>query len=87
MQILVNYSRMLFSDFEKMGDVNKVVWDVNETRLFINTEGCGYPPRVNCTNFAREFGHQNLGITFPCYYSRTYPEMVVTRYSWNTNLR
>lgn len=26
------------------------------------------------------------GQTFPCYYSRAYPEMVVARYSWDDNL-
>ncbi|KAL0275432.1 UNVERIFIED_CONTAM: hypothetical protein PYX00_003280 [Menopon gallinae] len=85
-QILVNYSRMPFKEFELHNDLESMVWDVNETRFFINTEGCGYPPRVNCSAFAQEYG-QNIGVPFPCYYSKTYPEMVVSRYSWDDNLR
>lgn len=54
-QLLVNYTKIPFHEFdEKMRDT--VSWDVGDTRLLINSEGCGYPPRVNCTEFAKEFG-------------------------------
>nr|CAD7409063.1 unnamed protein product [Timema cristinae] len=85
-QILVNYSKILFSDWEDRS-VDSVEWDFNETRFFINTEGCGYPPRVNCSEFAKQYGYTNVMKPFPCYYSRTYPEMVVARYSWDSNLK
>lgn len=53
--MLVNYTKIPFHEFdEKMRDT--VSWDVGDTRLLINSEGCGYPPRVNCTEFAKEFG-------------------------------
>ncbi|XP_054270705.1 protein tipE [Macrosteles quadrilineatus] len=87
-QILVNYSRVTFEEFSKGNmDINSLEWDVGETRFFINTEGCGYPPRVNCSEFAKKYGYQHLGTPFPCFYSRTYPDMVVARYSWDDNLR
>ncbi|XP_026478281.1 protein tipE-like [Ctenocephalides felis] len=84
-QILVNYSRTKWTSFA--GDVDSLIWDVGDTRFLVNTEGCGYPPRVNCSEFAKAYGYDKLGIPFPCYYSRTYPEMVVARYSWDDNLR
>ncbi|XP_011309897.1 protein tipE [Fopius arisanus] len=85
-QIKVNYSKLSYEDFNKK-TAGTVPWDVADTKFFINTEGCGYPPRVNCSEFAKKFGYQNMGKIFPCYYSRTYPETVVSRYSWDENLR
>lgn len=68
-------------------DINSVEWYEGETKFYINTEGCGYPPRVNCSVFSKQYGYSNLGKPFPCYYSRNYPEKVVARYSWDDNLR
>lgn len=56
-----------------------VPWDVTDTKFFVNTEGCGYPPTVNCSAFAKEYAYANIGKIFPCYYSRTHPETVVAR--------
>ncbi|XP_049783486.1 protein tipE [Schistocerca cancellata] len=81
-QILVNYSRRAFA----AGADPPADWDVVNTRFFVNAEGCGYPPKVNCTVFAKQFGEVGKQ-PFPCYYSRTYPEMVVAQYSWEDNLR
>ncbi|XP_044741636.1 protein tipE isoform X2 [Chrysoperla carnea] len=89
-QILVNYTKIPYSEWIKNSEernLDTVEWDVGDTRFFVNTEGCGYPPRVNCTEFAKKYGYNNLGKQFPCYYSRTYPETVVARYSWDDNLR
>nr|XP_023013470.1 protein tipE [Leptinotarsa decemlineata] len=84
-QIYVNYSKLPFSQYRSSIVVR---WDVADTRLLINTEGCGYPPSVNCSEFARQYGYQTAGTPFPCYYSRVYPEMqVVARYSWDDTLR
>lgn len=33
----------------------------------------------------RSYSH--VGEPFPCFYSRAYPEMVITRYSWEDNLK
>lgn len=85
-QIRVNYSRMAYDEFVTK-QPGQIPWDVADTKFFVNTEGCGYPPRVNCSEFARKFGYGNMGKIFPCYYSRTHPETVVARYSWDENLR
>lgn len=83
-QILVNYSRLPFREYRTSA---YVTWDVMHTRFMINTEGCGYPPYVNCSEFARQYGYNTAGTPFPCYYSRAYPEIVVARYSWDDTLR
>ncbi|KAG8223403.1 hypothetical protein J437_LFUL003676 [Ladona fulva] len=67
-------------------------WDVVDTRFFVNTEGCGYPPRVNCSVFAKTYRMDpnrdpSKPKIFPCYYSRTYPERVVAKYSSEENIR
>lgn len=59
-----------------------IPWDVADIKFYINTEGCGYPPKVNCSEFAKKFGYGNMGKIFPCYYSRTYPHTVVSRYGY-----
>jgi hypothetical protein len=85
-QILVNYTRVPFSDWGNRSMEN-VEWDMGDTKFYVNSEGCGYPPRVNCSEFAKEYGYKRLRKPFPCYYSRTYPEKVVERYSWKENLK
>ncbi|XP_012280477.1 protein tipE [Orussus abietinus] len=85
-QIRVNYSRVAYEEFvtKPLGSTS---WDVADTKFFVNTEGCGYPPGVNCSVFAKKYGRGNMGKIFPCYFSRTHPETVVARYSWDENLR
>lgn len=57
-QLLVNYSRIPYAEWEKNPpDMDKFQWDVADTRLLINSEGCGYPPHVNCTQFAKQYGY------------------------------
>lgn len=86
-QIRVNYSHIPYHQWALTQDRAALQWAVTETRFLINTEGCGYPPRVNCSEFAKQYGYSRLGIPFPCYYSRAYPQMVVARYSWEDTLR
>lgn len=83
-QIFVNYSRVPFRDYRPPVPLE---WDVADTRFLVNAEGCGYPPGVNCTRFARQYGGESAGTPFPCYYSRVYPDVVVARYSWDDTLR
>lgn len=35
-------------------------WAGTAVRFLVNTEGCGYPPFVNCSTFALKYGHINL---------------------------
>lgn len=80
-QIRVNYTRLSFEEFIAK-PLSSIQWDVSDTKFFVNTEGCGYPPRVNCSDFAKKYGYSNMGKIFPCYYSRTHPETVVARYNY-----
>lgn len=59
--------------------VSEREWSIADTKFFVNTEGCGYPPRVNCSEFAKKYGYKNRGKIFPCYFSRTNPQTVVAR--------
>lgn len=52
--------------------------------------GCGYPPRVNCTDFARLYGNErsNDNKIFPCYYSKRYAlERTVANFDWNDTVK
>ena len=83
-QILVNYSEIPFRQRKSIYDGQ---WNVVNTRLLINAEGCGYPPTVNCSQFAHQYGYDSAGTPFPCHYSRVYPHIVIARYSWDETLR
>lgn len=57
-QLLVNYTKIPWPEYEKTPrDLAHVEWDIGYTKLLINSEGCGYPPHVNCTEFAKKFGY------------------------------
>ncbi|XP_055373177.1 protein tipE isoform X2 [Condylostylus longicornis] len=86
-QLLVNYTKIPFEKWqEQPQDLDLILWDVSNTKFLINSEGCGYPPSVNCSVFAKKYGYNHLGEPFPCFYSRAYPDLVIGRYSWNDNL-
>lgn len=86
-QLYVNYTRIPFEEWEKNPrDLDTVIWDVSYTKFLINSEGCGYPPTTNCSVFARQYGYTHINEPFACYYSRAYPEVVIGRYSWESNL-
>ena len=56
-QLLVNYTKIPWHEWESHPhDLDAVHWDVADTKLLINSEGCGYPPKVNCTEFAKRYG-------------------------------
>lgn len=56
--MLVNYTKISWEEWqmEPNRNMNLIQWDVADTKLLINSEGCGYPPRVNCTEFAKRYG-------------------------------
>lgn len=57
-QLLVNYTKISWHEWEKHPQgLDKIEWDVADTKLLINSEGCGYPPHVNCTEFAKKYGY------------------------------
>jgi len=61
------------------GDVVEKV--VEDTPLLINIKGCGYPPEVNCDLYAEMYQNFSAaGYTFPCYYSKVNPWIVLSGY-------
>jgi len=54
---------------------------VEDTPLLINIKGCGYPPEVNCDLYAEKYSnHSATETTFPCYYSKMNPWIVLSNY-------
>jgi len=55
---------------------------VEDTPLLINIKGCGYPPEVNCDNYSMTYSDFELSQdTFPCYYSRKNPWIVISEFN------
>ena len=78
-QIRVNYTKVTYEEFitEPFGSIP---WDMENIKFFVNAEGCGYPDTgVICSAFAKKYGNTSRGNHFPCYYSRTYPEIVISK--------
>lgn len=64
--------------------VKDIKWIAGPVKFFINTEGCGYPPRVNCTLFVKQYGWKRENEIFPCFYSKRYPnDRTVAQFDWN----
>ena len=56
-----------------------------DTPLLVNIKGCGYPPEVACERFASDYESLlNATQTFPCYYSRVNPWVVIEVYNYGT---
>lgn len=51
-------------------------WTYSLARVYPNVKGCGYPPHLNCTAFRDRYFA--VGASFPCYYSRVEPGVVIT---------
>jgi len=57
------------------------VMAAGERVLLVNARGCGYPPTIQCEGF---LGHyKELGMTFPCFYSRANPALALADYDAN----
>ncbi|XP_023336325.1 protein tipE [Eurytemora carolleeae] len=55
---------------------------VEDTPLLINIKGCGYPPEVDCDMYAERYDNYSMTEeTFPCYYSKMNPWIVLSEYS------
>ena len=83
-RIFVNYMHKKYEDFDasEYYEDDDDIWVVKGVPIFVNIKGCGYPPYTNCTVFGDEFG--SPGTTFPCYYARANPGLVITNYSWES---
>ncbi|XP_022166395.1 uncharacterized protein LOC111030956 isoform X1 [Myzus persicae] len=51
-------------------------WAYSLARIYPNVKGCGYPPHLNCTTFRDRYFE--VGASYPCYYSRVEPWVVIT---------
>jgi len=61
---------------------NQVENIVDDTPLLINIKGCGYPPDTNCDLYAEKYDNISMtGETFPCYYSKMNPWIVISEYN------
>ena len=55
-----------------------------DTPLLVNIKGCGYPPEIACAAFASAYKDKwDQNETFPCYYSRINPWIVLETYKPN----
>ena len=58
----------------------RVTYMLNTTslpgKLYPNVKGCGYPPRIDCSIFAKHFGV--TGRTFNCFFSQKEEGLVIT---------
>lgn len=52
--------------------------------LYVNINGCGYPPSVKCSDFAKKYS--KLNTQFPCYYSHHNESIVLPDYSRHTEI-
>ncbi|XP_055373389.1 protein tipE [Condylostylus longicornis] len=58
------------------GFLNDSEWYYGGAKLFPNVKGCGYPPMLNCTIWAKRYIKE--GTKFPCYYSKVDPGLVIS---------
>lgn len=55
---------------------------VDDTPLLINIKGCGYNPEVDCDLYAQKYENYSAQeVTFPCYYSKMNPWIVLSEYN------
>lgn len=55
---------------------------MDDTPLLVNIKGCGYPPEIACALFASKYNATLYkDETFPCYYSKVNPWIVLETYN------
>ena len=50
-------------------------------KLYPNVKGCGYPPKIDCKEFANLY--TEAGRTFNCFFSQKDPELVITQLDYD----
>lgn len=55
---------------------NDSEWYFTGARLFPNVKGCGYPPMLNCSIWAKKY--KEVGSNFSCFYSKVDPGLVIS---------
>lgn len=63
---------------------NMSEWFFTGAKLFPNVKGCGYPPKLNCSIWLKQF--IAIGSNFSCYYSRVDPGLVISDLDLRQNM-
>lgn len=98
-QVRVQYARIPYKNDTHASSipdsewVQLTRWDqleekvMHDTPLLVNIKGCGYPPDIACALFASNYEtiaeNQN---TFPCFYSKLNPWIVLERYDFSETI-
>lgn len=78
----------LYSDLDGITQTmggNESEWFFSGARLFPNVKGCGYPPMLNCSIWAKQY--RAIGTNYTCYYSRVDPSLVISDLDMGRNTR
>ena len=77
------YGSHIFSDSDLDTEITFIIFQTMiDTPLLVNIKGCGYPPEVACGRFFSDYETLlDKGETFPCYYSRVNPWIVIEVYN------
>lgn len=67
---------MDYSDETDLTMMGNDSWFFTGARLFPNVKGCGYPPMLNCSIWAKKY--KEIGSNFSCYYSKVDPGLVIS---------
>ena len=60
---------------------------MTDTPLLVNIKGCGYPPEIDCRAFTTKYENlSEIGETFPCYYSKVNPWIVLESYNFGESV-
>ncbi len=89
-KILEKFLRQYGCIFQDKRPIKKLNWIAGPVKFFVNTEGCGYPPRINCSEFAKRYGWDvdRADNVFPCYYSKRYPfDRAVASFDWDDTIK
>lgn len=65
-----------YSDETDLSLTGNDSWFFTGARLFPNVKGCGYPPMLNCSIWAKKY--KEVGSNFSCYYSKVDPGLVIS---------
>jgi len=93
-QVRVKYAKIPFKNGTPSYEIDYGSWvnlerhdtienqTMRDTPLLVNIKGCGYPPDIACAAFASKYQdiYKN-NETFPCYYSRVNPWILLERYN------
>ena len=79
--IVINFSKYVSINASQTNRTSFSMQTMTDTPLLVNIKGCGYPPDVACATFFSKYEtFLDEAKTFPCYYSRVNPWIVIEVY-------